>query len=170
MECDDSLRFNYSPWRRSATGGMLGFLLLLSARSVAQDYTYVPDAPSTTYSYADSQETQEQRDFRTYLEKKEAKPKPVGFFAFRKSWQDPPLRTNRQFFHSKLIWIADGIAFTSTIVACSRRNSQESWGSEIPAIVGIAGLGYVGDRFFTRSFAIGPMIYATAHYIHSATK
>lgn len=97
-------------------------------------------------------------------------PKPPGFFAFRKSWQEPPLRTNKQVFTSKAILISHGMGFAAMIVACSRKNSRESWSSEVPAMLGSAGLDYIGDRYFTRSFAVGPMLYAVFHYTKAAAQ
>lgn len=91
-------------------------------------------------------------------------PRPAGFFAFRKSYKDPPLRTNREVFTSKVILVTHIAGFAAMMVACSRKNSHEHWHSEMPAMIAVSGMDYVGDRYFTRLFGVAPMIYATVHY------
>src|ERR1035438_4581787 len=79
-------------------------------------------------------------------------PKPSTFFTFRKSYQDPPLRTNRQVFSSKTFLILHGLLATSLIVDIKHTHgAREQWDSEVPAVLGVTGMDYVMDRFFTRA-------------------
>jgi len=94
-------------------------------------------------------------------------PKPVHVYTFRKSWQDPPLRTNRQVFRSKLFWISEGTSFAAVAIACSRKNSGEQWHSELPAWGAQVGFYYIGSRFFDELYGIGGAAYQTSHYVHS---
>ena len=97
-------------------------------------------------------------------------PNPVHVYTFRKSWQDPPLRTNKQVFKSKVFWISEGAAFASMAVACSRKNTGEHWPNEAVAWGGGFGLAYISARFFTELFTVGIGTYQTQHYIQSAIK
>jgi hypothetical protein len=100
---------------------------------------------------------------------KELPPAPPTFWTFRKSWKDAPLRTNRQAFDKKFI-ILHGLGAAAMIVACKRKNSGETFGSEVPAVAGVMGLDYVATRFFSESMSIEPPVYEMAHYIWSASK
>jgi hypothetical protein len=97
-------------------------------------------------------------------------PKPVHVYTFRKSWQDPPLRTNKQVFKSKFFWISEGAAFASMAVACNRKGTGEHWPNEATAWGAGFGLGYLSDRFFDELYTVGIGAYQTGHYIHSSTK
>ena len=68
----------------------------------------------------------------------------VHFFTFRGSWQDPPLRTNQQVAKSKLFWLANGAGWATAIIACRNSRSNETWGSEMPAMAGASALSYLG--------------------------
>jgi hypothetical protein len=96
----------------------------------------------------------------------------AGFFAFRKSPNSPPLRTLRQTLGSKSILISHALGFAAMAIAGSRhKTSQEEWGSEVPAMAAMAALDiFVADRYLTRSFAIGPMVYAVFHYTKSSLR
>ena len=80
----------------------------------------------------------------------------VHFFTFRGSWQDPPLRTNQQVAKSKLFWLANGAGWATAIIACRNSRSNETWGSEMPAMAGASALSYLGFRFFSGGFMLGP--------------
>lgn len=96
----------------------------------------------------------------------------AGFFTFRKSPNDPPLRTVRQTLGSKSILISHALGFAAMAVACSRhKTSGEEWGSEVPGMAGMAALDLlVSDRFFSRSFAVFPMGYMVFHYTKAALR
>lgn len=98
--------------------------------------------------------------------------RPAGFFTFRKSPNSPPLRSVKQSLGSKSILISHALGFAVMAIACSRqKTSQEEWGSEVPAMAAMSALDiFVADRYFTRSFAIGPMVYAVFHYTKSSLR
>lgn len=101
----------------------------------------------------------------------EFKGKPATFWTFRGSPNDPALRTQKQVFHSKIVVASQAIGIASMIVACKRKNSREEFFPEIPDMAGVVALDvFVADRFFTRSYAIAPMIYATVHYSIAAAR
>ena len=100
----------------------------------------------------------------------EPQPKPVHVYTFRKSWQDPPLRTNRRTFTSKYFIVAEGISFAAMAVACSRKGTGEHWDSEAPAWGAQFGLGYLTDRYMDELYTLGIAGYMTGHYIHSSIK
>lgn len=104
---------------------------------------------------------------------------PVTFWSFRGvvvvngkkrfDWNAPPLRTNRQAFDKKFV-ILHGLAFAAMTVACSRKNSGEEWGSEVPAILFGVGGDYVLSRFFSEAMSVEIPPYQIQHYIRSAAK
>ena len=93
-----------------------------------------------------------------------------GFFAFRGSWQDPPLRTNRQMFKSKTFILSAVGGDVAMVVACRNPRSKERWDSEVPAVFAVDGLAYLGGRFFTQSYAVAPGIYKIIHYSIAAAR
>jgi hypothetical protein len=87
-----------------------------------------------------------------------------------RSWNEPPLRSNKQVFRSKIFvaaHIGGGIAM---IVACRNKNSGENWASEIPAVGAIFGMDYLQFRFIGGPNAIGPPIYEMIRYSQASTK
>lgn len=94
----------------------------------------------------------------------------AGFWTFRKSWHDPPLRTNKQMFKSKTYVATQIGGAIAMIVACRNPQSGEHLGVELPALLGTDALAYVGGRFFTQSFAVGPGIYQMIHYSITGSK
>ena len=90
-------------------------------------------------------------------------PSTVHFWTYRGP-ADPPLRTNKQVFRSKLFLAAHIGGAIAMIVACRSKNSGEDWGSEVPAVAGIFGLDYIQFRFIGGPNAIGPPIYEMIHY------
>lgn len=97
-------------------------------------------------------------------------PKPANLFTFRKSWQDPPLRANKQVFKSPVFLLSQSAMILSMVVACRNKHSLETWESEAPAVGALFGMDYLSDRFFSEYFAVGPAIYATIHYMRAARK
>ena len=97
-------------------------------------------------------------------------PKQATFLTFRKSWQDPPLRTNKQVFKSPVFLLSQSAMILSMVVACRNKRSGETWGSEVPAVAGVFGLDYLSDRLFAEYFSVGPAIYAVQHYARAATR
>lgn len=98
-----------------------------------------------------------------------APPKPAGFWTFRSSWEQPPLRSNRKTFDKKFILLHAGAAI-AMVVACRDRSSQEDWASEVPAVAGVTALDYVASRFFTEAFSVEAPVYAIVHYSRSASR
>jgi len=97
-------------------------------------------------------------------------PKHITFWTFRKSWQDPPLRTNKQMFRSKTFLLSTIGGAAAMIVACRNKRSGEDFASEVPAVIGIDALAYLGGRYFTQSYAVAPGVYEMIHYSISAAK
>jgi hypothetical protein len=88
----------------------------------------------------------------------------AGFFTFRKSYLDPPLRTNKQVLTSKLFLIMHGMLLASLAVDKWRLpDAREHW-----AVAGITALDYLMDRFFTRAYMVAPPIYGIQHYVRDA--
>ena len=69
----------------------------------------------------------------------ERDPSSVHFWTYR-GWQDPPLRTNKQVFRSKVFLAAHIGGAIAMIVACRTKNSGEDWGSEVPAVAALFGM------------------------------
>jgi hypothetical protein len=96
--------------------------------------------------------------------------KQATFFTFRKSYQDPPLRTNRQAFSKKFI-ILHALLLTSFIVDNHvTHGAREKWDSEGPAILGVGTLDYAMTRFFTEAYSVEGPVYGIQHYIRDALK
>jgi hypothetical protein len=92
-----------------------------------------------------------------------------GFFTFRKSYKDPPLRTNKEVFHSKTFLLLNGALLAAVVVDIQHTHgARESWGSELPAVGGAIGLDYLMDRFFTRAYAVEGPIFGIQHYVRDA--
>lgn len=100
----------------------------------------------------DSREFRPQRD-----------PHSVHFWTYR-GWQEPPLRTNRQVFRSKVFLASHIGGAIAMIVACRTKNSGEDWGSEVPAVGALFGMDYLQFRFIGGPNAIGPPVYEMIHY------
>jgi hypothetical protein len=144
---------------RALFWALVAVILGLSYRACAQE---LPDAPDTVCIGPNS---------CGWHQVKEIPPAPVTFLTFRKSWQDPPLRTNREEFHSKLFWVASGALFASFVVDNRvTHNAREHWGSEAPAIGAVIGLDYVMDRFFSRSMSVEAPIYGIQHYLRDISR
>ena len=143
------------------------FLITLSAAAQSPrthlEATSLPDAPSVLQPKT-SQRSQ-------WHDMAEIPPqRTVHFFTFRGSWQDSPLRTNKQVAKSKLFWLANGAGWATAIIACRNSRSNETWGSEMPAMAGASALSYLGFRFFSGGFMLGPPLYAAAHYSYASTR
>ena len=95
----------------------------------------------------------------------------AGFFSFRQSWRDPPLRTNRQTFTSKTFLIFH-CAFAASVAIDIQHThgARENWASEGAVIPAVVGLDYLMDRFFTRAMAVEAPIYGIVHYSRDAVK
>lgn len=166
-------------FRRSVILSFLGFVFATTAANSQEPSSRnadVPSAPSATEATTCTQnngnpcpewvhkligqyprsptaeEFQPQRD-----------PSSVHFWTYR-GLEDPPLRTNKQVFRSKLFLAAHIGGAIAMIVACRNKNSKEDWGSEVPAVAGMFGLDYLQFRFVGGPNAIGPPIYEMIHY------
>jgi hypothetical protein len=93
----------------------------------------------------------------------EREPSSVHFWTYR-GRQEPPLRTNKQVFHSKIFLAAHTGGAIAMIVACRTKNSGEDWGSEVPAVAALFGMDYLQFRFIGGPNAIGAPIYEMIHY------
>ena len=94
-------------------------------------------------------------------------PTPITFWTFRKSWQDPPLRSNRYTFDKKFLAL-HGLAAVAMSVACKRH--IEHWSSEAPAVGAVTALDYTMSRFFSESMSVEAPVYAIVHYSRSAAQ
>ena len=73
-------------------------------------------------------------------------PSTVHFPTYRR-WQDPPLRTNKQVFHSIIFLGTHAGGAIAMGVACSSKHSGESWGDAVPAASALFGLDYLQYRY-----------------------
>jgi hypothetical protein len=96
-------------------------------------------------------------------------PSSVHFWTYR-GWQDPPLRTNRQVFHSKVFLAAHIGGAIAMIVACRSKNSREEWHSEVPAVAAMFGMDYLQFRFVGGPNAIASPVYQMIHYSLASTR
>jgi hypothetical protein len=90
-------------------------------------------------------------------------PSSLHFWTYR-GWQDPPLRTNKQVFRSKVFLAAHVGGAIAMIVACRTGNSGENWGSEVPAVAALFGMDYLQFRFVGGPNAIAAPVYEMIHY------
>ena len=96
-------------------------------------------------------------------------PSSVHFWTYRR-WQEPPLRSNKEVFRSKLFVAAHIGGAIAMIVACRSRNSGEDWGSEVPAVAAVFAMDYIQFRLVGGPNAIAPPIYEMIHYGRASTK
>ncbi|HYM75757.1 MAG TPA: hypothetical protein VE377_07245 [Candidatus Dormibacteraeota bacterium] len=99
----------------------------------------------------------------------ERDPSSVHFWTYR-GLQEPPLRTNKQVFHSKVFLAAHVGGAIAMIVACRSKTSKEDWGSEVPAVAAMFGLDYVQFRFVGGPNAVAPAVYEMVHYGLASTR
>jgi hypothetical protein len=93
----------------------------------------------------------------------------VHFWTYR-GWQEPPLRSNKQVFHSKVFVAAHVGGAIAMIVACRNKNSKEDWGSEVPAVAAMFGMDYLQFRFIGGPNAIVAPIYEMVHYSRASAR
>ena len=93
----------------------------------------------------------------------ERDPNSVHFWTYRGA-QDPPLRTNREVFRSKVFLASHIGGAIAMIVACRTKGSGETWGSEVPAVAGLFGMDYIQFRFIGGPNAIGAPVYEMIHF------
>lgn len=96
-------------------------------------------------------------------------PSTVHFWTYR-GLQEPPLRTNKEVFRSKLFVATHVGGAIAMIVACRNSRSREKWHSEVPAVAAMFGMDYLQFRFVGGPNAIGPAIYQMIHYGIAATR
>jgi hypothetical protein len=96
-------------------------------------------------------------------------PASVHFWTYR-GWQEPPLRSNKQVFHSKVFVAAHVGGAIAMIVACRNKNSKEDWGSEVPAVAAMFGMDYLQFRFIGGPNAIVAPIYEMVHYSRASAR
>jgi hypothetical protein len=99
----------------------------------------------------------------------ERDPSSVHFWTYR-GLEDPPLRTNKQVFHSKIFLAAHIGGAVAMIVACRSPHSREDWGSEVPAVAALFGMDYLQYRFVGAPNAVAPAIYEMIHYSRASTR
>ena len=144
-----------------------------SSPSSASNDVGLPNAPSTTQAATRTEKNGKpcpegvHKSVRQYPSLPEARieriPTTVHFWTIR-GWQEPPLRTNKQVFRSK-VFLAEHVGGAiAMIVACRTRNSGEDWESGVPAIAGMLGMDYITYRFVNGPTAIGPAVYEMVHY------
>jgi len=96
-------------------------------------------------------------------------PSSVHFWTYR-GWQDPPLRTNKEVFRSKVFLIAHIGGAIAMVVACRSKTSKEDWGSEVPAVAAMLGMDYIQFRFVGGPNAVAPAVYEMIYYGLASTR
>ena len=99
----------------------------------------------------------------------ERDPSTVHFWTYRGA-DDPPLRTTKQVFRSKLFVATHIGGAIAMIVACRNKNSSEHWDSEVPAVGAVFALDYLQFRFIGGSNAVGPAVYEMIRYGLASTR
>ena len=99
----------------------------------------------------------------------ERNPSSVHFWTYR-GLQDPPLRTNKQVFRSKVFLAAHIGGAIALIMACRTKHSGEDWGSEVPAVAAMFGMDYLQFRFVGGPNAVAPAIYEMIRYSRASTR
>lgn len=159
-------------------------VLVFCFSAVAAHCQSLPDAPSSSsehricYTNADSKGTMAEIPCDQVPRVSKARdwspiviipPKQPGFWTLRKSWQDPPLRTSKEVLHSKTFLILNTLYAVSVVTDVEYTHGRaETRISEYPAMVGVIGLDYVMDRFFTRAYSVEGPIYGIQHYVRDA--
>lgn len=94
----------------------------------------------------------------------------AGFWTMR-SFNDAPLRTNKQILKSKSFWGLNS-AFAAVVIYDVRHTHgvRESAGSEYPVIPAVIALDYLMDRFVSRSLSVEAPVYGIIHYTRDALK
>ena len=87
----------------------------------------------------------------------------VHFWTYRGAY-DPPLRTNKEVFRSKVFVGAHIGGAIAMIVACRNQRSREDWHSEVPAVGALFGLDYLQFRFIGGPNSVAAPIYEMIHY------
>jgi len=95
---------------------------------------------------------------------------PVHFWTIRADWQSPPLRSNRQVLKSWQFWAVHAAMYGAAIAAFRSKHAGEEVHSEVPVLVSLTALDFLTDRYLGEPYAVGPAIYATAHYARAAGK
>jgi hypothetical protein len=93
----------------------------------------------------------------------------VHFWTYRAA-DEPPLRTNKQVFCSK-VFVATHVGGAIAMIMASRtRGSGYGWRSQAPAVGAIFGLDYLQFCYIGGPNAIGPPIYEMVHYGLASTR
>jgi len=93
----------------------------------------------------------------------------VHFWTYR-GWEEPPLRSNKQGFHSKLFLTAHIGGVIAMAVACRTKNSREEWSSEVPAVAAMFGMDYLQFRYIGGPNAVAAPVYEMIHYSRASTR
>jgi len=96
-------------------------------------------------------------------------PSTVHFWTYR-GLDEPPLRTNKQVFRSKLFIATHVGGAIAMIVACRNSRSREEWHSEVPAVAALFGMDYLQFRFIGGPNALAAPIYEMIHYGRASTR
>ncbi len=99
----------------------------------------------------------------------ERDPSSVHFWTYRGAY-DPPLRTNKEVFRSKLFVGAHIGGAIAMMVACRNKRSREDWHSEVPAVGALLGMDYLQFRFIGGPNAVAPAIFEMVHYGLASTR
>ena len=99
----------------------------------------------------------------------ERRDKPASFWTYRGALE-PPLRTTKEVFHSKVFMTAHVLEVGAMVVACHHKKSGEEWGQAIPISGVLLGLDYLQFRFVGGANAIAAPIAVTIYYIRESAR
>lgn len=94
---------------------------------------------------------------------------PASFWTYR-GGQDPPLRTSKEVFRSKIFILTHVGEAVAAIVVCRNKKSGQDCGQTIPLSGGLVALDYLEFRFIGGPNAIGPPIALMIYYSHESTR
>ena len=154
----------------------------VSTSSAEANSTVLPDAPSTTQAITCTENSGKpcpewlRKLIGQYPPLPESgrlqlarDPASVHFWTYR-GFEDPPLRTNKQVFRSKLFIATHIGGLISMMVACRTKRSKEEWGSAAPAVAALFGMDYLQFRFVGGPNAIASAVYEMIYYSWESTR
>jgi len=91
------------------------------------------------------------------------------FLSYRKSWQDAPLRTNKQVLSDWTFLVPVGsCAAAMTTDVLVTHGAREQFHSEAPVVLAIAGFSFISHKYLWAPFTGGMTSYCVQHYVRDA--